>query len=130
MCKSSDGLHFDSVSLIQWVIKDSRSVDDLPSRVLVVSMANEKALCRKRIRLHIHIGVGHVIYETGLADIGITGEDECSLVCVDGWESAEMLSDLLKIAERRLEFFNKSAHSTESRSLQLFAPVKGISIFE
>jgi hypothetical protein len=49
MSKSSDSLHFDGIPLIKRMVEDSGSVDNLPARVLVISMTDEKTLSSKRI---------------------------------------------------------------------------------
>lgn len=47
--KSSDGLHFNGVHLLERVVKDTRGVNDLPSEVLVVHVTNEQGFCGESI---------------------------------------------------------------------------------
>ena len=42
MSESGDGLHLDGVHLLERVIQDTGSVDDLPSEVLVVHVSDEE----------------------------------------------------------------------------------------
>jgi len=36
-----NGLHFDSVSLIKWMIQDARCIDNLPFGILVIRVTHE-----------------------------------------------------------------------------------------
>jgi len=49
MSQSSDSLHFDGIPLIERMVEDSGSVDNLPARVLVISMTDEKTLSSEGI---------------------------------------------------------------------------------
>lgn len=49
MGESGDGLHLDGVHLLERVVKDTRGVDDLPSKVLVVHVSDEERFGGERI---------------------------------------------------------------------------------
>lgn len=59
----SDRLHFDSVSLLEAVVQDSGSVDDLPSHVLVIEVTNEQRFRRERVRLNFDVGLRDFVDE-------------------------------------------------------------------
>jgi hypothetical protein len=61
MGQSSDGLHFDGVTLIESVVEYTGGVDDLPTRVLVVSVSHEQVLGGEGVGLHINLGVRHIV---------------------------------------------------------------------
>lgn len=63
MGHSSDTLHLDGVHLLQWVIKDSRRIDDLPSEILVIQVANEQGFCGEGVGLNIDIGTGDFVHK-------------------------------------------------------------------
>ena len=51
-------LHFNGITLFQRPVKDTRSVNDLPSEILVVCVPNEERLGGEGIGLDIHICSG------------------------------------------------------------------------
>mmetsp|Transcript_5471 Transcript_5471/g.9261 ORF Transcript_5471/g.9261 Transcript_5471/m.9261 type:complete len:659 (+) Transcript_5471:197-2173(+) len=128
--QSGDGLHFDGVPLIEGVVEDAGSVNDLPSGVLVVGVAHEETLGGEGVGLHVHVGIGHVVDEAGLADVRVAGEDEGALVGVDGGEARHVLSDLLEVAEGGLELLDERAHPSEGGPLELLAAVERVSVLE
>lgn len=130
MSQSSDSLHFDGIPLIKRMVEDSGSVDNLPARVLVISMTDEKTLSSEGIWLNINVCIGQVINQTRFTNIGEPSKNEGPGIGVNSWKSTQMLSDFFQIAEGWLELLDKGTHSTESCSLQLFAPVEGISILQ
>ena len=76
MRKSRHGLHLYRVPLVQRVIEHSWSVDNLPLLELVLSMAHKEILSGESIRLHIAVGICHVVHEARLADVWETCHDE------------------------------------------------------
>jgi len=130
VCQGSDGLHLNGVSLIERVVKNTRRVNYLPSRVLIIGVSHKKTLCRECIWLHVDIRICHVVDQTGFSYVGVAGEDQGALVCVDAWETAEMFSDLLKVTEGGLKFFDQCTHPTKSCPLQLFAAVKRVCVLQ
>jgi len=130
MSQCSDSLHLNGVSLIQRVVENTWRVDDLPPCVLVVCVAHKQVLCREGVRLHVDISIGDIVDEAGLANIWEASDDESPRVRVNRWQPAQMLSDLFKVAERRLEFLNQGASSTESCAFQLLGAIKRICVLE
>jgi hypothetical protein len=61
--EGGDSLHFDCVSLIERMVQNSGSVDNLPLRIFVVTVTNEQILGGKGIRLHINVGLRHIVDE-------------------------------------------------------------------
>jgi len=61
MCQSCDGLHFNCVSLVKRMIKDTWGINNLPSRILVVSVSNEKTLSGECIGLNVNVSISHVV---------------------------------------------------------------------
>jgi len=61
MCKSCDSLHFNSVSLIKWMVKDTRSIDNLPFSIFVIGVTDEQTLGGESVWLNIDIGVRHIV---------------------------------------------------------------------
>ena len=130
MRQSRDSLHLDSVALIEWVVQNTWRVDYLPARVLVVAVTHEQVLGGEGIRLHINVGIGDIVDEGGLADVGEARHDQSSRVCVDRWQPAQMLSDFFQVAQTGLELFDQGARATQSCALQLLCAIQGVSVLE
>lgn len=84
-------------------------------------MTNEQTLGCESIGLDIDIGPSDAAEETGFSDIGITADQKSTSVGVDRWETAQMLSDLIKIQEGVLKALDKGSHATQSSLFQLLA---------
>ena len=76
MRESSDTLHFDRVHFLKRVVEDTRSVDDLPSQVLVVEVTNEKRLGRKRVRLYVYVRTCDLVDEGRFSDVWIPADEQ------------------------------------------------------
>jgi hypothetical protein len=63
MSESGDGLHLDGVHLLEGVVENSGSVDNLPAEVLVVHVSNEERLGGKGVRLNVDVGAGDLVDE-------------------------------------------------------------------
>lgn len=61
MGQSSDSLHFDSVSLVKSVVENTRGIDDLPTRVLVVCVTHKQVLRRESVGLHVHLCICYIV---------------------------------------------------------------------
>lgn len=116
MGKSCNGLHLNGVTLIEWVIKNTWRVNDLPARVLVVGVTNEQVLCRESVWLNVNVSVRDIVDEARFTDVGETTNDKSSRVSIDRWQSAQMLSHFFQITKRALKFLEKGAGATESRA--------------
>ena len=81
------------------MIKNTGGINDLPSRVLVVSVSYEQTLSGESIRLHVDISISHIVNETGLSDVWITCNKQCSGIGINAWESSKMLPYFLEIAK-------------------------------
>lgn len=121
MSNCTDGLMFDGVHLLKWVVENTGGVNGLEAQHLVVEVANEKTLGGEGIWLDIDIGPGNALQERRLADIGVSADDESTGVGVDGWETTEMLSHLLEVDERIFQTLADGGHATQGGALEVFA---------
>ena len=96
MSQGSDGLHLDRVPLFQGMVKDTGRVNNLPTQVLVVSVTHVQGLGGEGIRLNLDVGSGDLVDEAGLANVGEAADEQSPGVRVDGRQTAQMLSDLIK----------------------------------
>lgn len=85
MSKGCDGLHFDGVSLVERVVEDTWSINDLPAGIFVVGVTNEEVLCRESIGLNINISIRDIVNEARLSDIGEACNNQCASIGVDCW---------------------------------------------
>jgi len=99
MCKGSDGLHFNGVSGIKAVVKNSWGIDYLPLGVVVFKVTEIKVLGGESIRLNIDICISNIIHQTRFTNIWESSKDQCSFVSIDIWESTQMLSYFFKVAQ-------------------------------
>ena len=83
MSKCRDGLHLNSIALVKRMVQDTWSIDNLPTRVFVVTMAHEQVLGREGIRLYVNVGIRHVVDKAGLAYVGEASNDKSSAVRID-----------------------------------------------
>ena len=96
MGQGSDGLHLDGVPLFQWMVKDTRSVNNLPTQVLVVSVTHVQRLGGEGVGLNFNIGSGDLVDEAGLADVWETADEQSPGIRVDGWQTTQMLTNLIR----------------------------------
>jgi hypothetical protein len=130
MRQGSDSLHFDSVSLVELMVQNTGSINDLVASALMLGVTHEQTLRRESVRLNIDVSTSHVVDQTGLADVGETGQDESAGVRVNTGKSTQMLANLLEITQTRLELLDERAHTTESRSLELLASEQRVSVLQ
>jgi hypothetical protein len=83
MSQSSDSLHFNSVSLVERVIKHSRSIEDLPASVFIISVTYEQVLGSESIGLDINVSVRDVVNERRFTDVRESSHDQGTGVSVD-----------------------------------------------
>mmetsp|Transcript_35797 Transcript_35797/g.54860 ORF Transcript_35797/g.54860 Transcript_35797/m.54860 type:complete len:314 (-) Transcript_35797:574-1515(-) len=57
MSQGGNSLHLNSVSLVQLVVEQARSVDNLPVGVFVVGVTHEQTLGGERVGLHVDVGL-------------------------------------------------------------------------
>jgi len=100
MGECSDGLHFDRVSLIQRVIQNTGRINNLPARIFIIRMTHEQALRSESIRLHINIGISHIINQTRFTNIRIARQNERARIGINARQPSQMLPHLLQIAKR------------------------------
>jgi hypothetical protein len=112
------------------MVQNTGGINRLESQILVVEVTNEQTLGCESIGLHVDIGPSDAAEETGFSDIGITADQKSTSVGVDRWETAQMLSDLIKIQEGVLEALDKGSHATQGSLFQLLALEQRLSIFE
>lgn len=163
MCDGANRLMLDGVHLLERVIQDTRGINGLepqPNQLLawtssrrngvcvhlVVEVPYEQGLGCEGVGLDIDIGPGDVLEEAGLANIGVTADDQCAslvngelgslqddgeaYVRVNCGQTAQMLSDLLKINKRILEPLADSCHATQAGALELFALEQTLAILD
>ena len=130
MRQCCDCLHLDCISLVEWVVQDSRCINYLPPSIFVIAVSYEQILRRESPVLDVNVGIGHVVYEGGLSDVGETCHDESPGVGVDRRQSREMLADFFQIRERGLQLLHQGAGSTESCSLELLAAVQTVAVLQ
>lgn len=130
MRNSSDGLHLDSVHLLQRMVQNTRSVDSLESKIFVIEVADEQTLGSEGIWLNIDVGSGHTLQEARLSYIGVSADEESSGVGIDRGETAQMLSDLVEVEQWVFQATANSGHATQSGTLQLLALEQRLGVFE
>lgn len=81
-------------------------------------------------RLNVYIRSGDFVYKTTLSDVGVATDEERSGVGVDGWQTGNVLPDLLEVCKWVFLSFHNCGHSTEGSSFELFAAVERVSKFE
>lgn len=146
--KSSDGLHFNGVHLLERMVKDTRGVNDLPSEVLVIHVTDKQGFCSESVLcqdcqqeafpqimgkiygLDIYIGPGDLVNETGLSNVGIAADQESPGVGIDSRQSRNVLPDLLQVRQGVLLPPHDSRHPTQSGLLQLLTSVEGVTKLE
>mmetsp|Transcript_6888 Transcript_6888/g.42026 ORF Transcript_6888/g.42026 Transcript_6888/m.42026 type:complete len:405 (+) Transcript_6888:608-1822(+) len=130
MGERGDALHFNGVSLFQGSVQDPRGVDDLPSEVSIVCMADVERLGGEGVGLHVHVGSGHFVEEAALSHVRVSAHDDGSCVWIDGRKPGHVLPDLFEVGEAGSQFLDDGAHASERGSLELFAAVEGVSVLE
>lgn len=113
MSEGGDTLHLDRVHLLEGVVEDSGSVDNLPAEVLVVHVADEKTLGREGVGLDIDVGAGDLVDKRRLADVGVAADEEGTGGRVDGRETGHVLANLLEVGEGILLATHDGGHSDE-----------------
>lgn len=114
-------LMLNGVHLLKGVVEDTRSINGLESQHLVVEMSDEQALGCESIGLDIDIRPGDTLQERRLSDVGVTADHQCAGVGVNGWETSQMLSDLLQVDEGVLETLADGGHATKGGALEVLA---------
>mmetsp|Transcript_71301 Transcript_71301/g.104479 ORF Transcript_71301/g.104479 Transcript_71301/m.104479 type:complete len:344 (+) Transcript_71301:547-1578(+) len=83
MHQCGNRLHLDGVALLEGVIQNARSVNNLPPEILVVHVAHEERLGSERVRLNLALGTRHLVHKGGLAHIGVPAHEKRACVRVD-----------------------------------------------
>mmetsp|Transcript_3081 Transcript_3081/g.6284 ORF Transcript_3081/g.6284 Transcript_3081/m.6284 type:complete len:211 (-) Transcript_3081:382-1014(-) len=128
--KRRDSAHLNSVSLVERPVQNSRGVDHLPPAVLIVKMSNEEGLGGEGIRFDLHSCIGHLIHEARLANIRVPRQDQGPSGRVNRRQPGEMLPDFLKVRQRRLELLHRSAHTSQTCSLEHLALVCRVCVLQ
>ena len=116
-----DGLHLDRVHLLERVVEHAGGVDGLEAEVFVVEVADEEALGREGVRLHVHVGAGDAPEEARLADVRIAADQQRPGVGVDRGQATEMLAHLLEVEQWILEPSRDGGHAAEGGAFELLA---------
>lgn len=130
MSEGGDGLHLDDVHILDIVIQNTRGIDDLPSKVLVIGVSNVQSLGRERVRRRLDISPGNLVHERTLADVGESTDDQGSGVGIDSGQTVQMLSNLLQEFQRILLTLQDGRHSTERGTLELLGSVQTVGELE
>lgn len=130
MGNGSNRLHLNSIHLLKRMIENTRCVDGLKSKVLVVEVSNKQTLGCESIGLNIDIRSCHALQKARLSDIGVSADEESSSVGVNGRKTTEMLAHLVEVEERILQSSANSRHTTQGCTLELFTLEEGLCIFE
>lgn len=130
MGNGRDGLHLDRVHLFEGVVEDAGGVDGLEAQVLVVKVADVERFGGEGVRLDVDVGPGDGLQEGGLADVGVSADEEGAGVGVDGGETAKMLPDLLEVLEGALETAGDGGHAAEGGALELLALEERLSVLD
>jgi len=96
------------------VVKDTRRVDDLPSKVLVVQVPHKKRLGGKRVRLDVDIRARDLVDERRFPDVGITAYEEGARVRINGRQPRYVLPDLFEVRQGILLAAHDCRHSVTS----------------
>ena len=83
MSQSSDSLHFNSVSLIERVVKHSGSIKDLPTSIFIIGVTNEQVLGGKSVGLDINVSVRNVVNERRFTNVGESSHDQSAGISVN-----------------------------------------------
>ena len=62
-------------------------------------MTDEEGFCGEGVRLYINVRAGNFVDERGFSDIGITADEKSTCVGIDGWQTGDVLADLLKVGQ-------------------------------
>ena len=111
MSKCRYCLHFDRVSLVERVVKNTRSVDNLPLGVLVLAVTNEEILSCKSVGLDINVCIGNVVDEGRFTNVRETSYYQSPSVSVNLGKAGQMLSDFFQVGQTRLQLLKHGASS-------------------
>ena len=99
-------------------------VSYLPAKVLKVCVTNKERLCGKGVWLHLDVCSCDLVDKARFAHVGKPGDEEGPCVWIDGWETRQVLPDLLEVLERAFVSAHERGHAAQSRALQLLAAVQ------
>lgn len=125
-----DGLHLNDVHVLDIVIQNTRGIDNLPSKVLVIGVSDVQRLGGERVRRSLDIGTGDLVHERTLADVGETTDDQRSSVGIDRGQTVQVLSNLFQEFQGVLLSLQDGRHSTQGGSLELFGSVQTVGKLE
>ena len=95
----------------------------------MTKLPDKEGLGGERVGLDIHIGVGDVVHETGLADIREAGDHEGAFIGIHAGETGHVLANFFQVDEGRLELLGHGGHAAETSLLKHFAAVERVGIF-
>jgi hypothetical protein len=128
--EGGDGLHLDDVHVLDVVIQDTRGINNLPSKVLVIGVSDVQSLGRERVRRRLHIGSGNLVHKRTFTDVGETTDDQGSGIGIDRGQTVQMLSNLLQEFQSILLTLQDGGHSTEGSPLELLGTVQTVGELE
>lgn len=82
------------------MVKDTRGIDYLETKIVVVSVTDIKGFCCEGVGLHLDVGSAHAVYEAGFAYVRIPCQQNCTLIRVNSRQSAHVLPHFLKVSQR------------------------------
>mmetsp|Transcript_29777 Transcript_29777/g.70853 ORF Transcript_29777/g.70853 Transcript_29777/m.70853 type:complete len:342 (-) Transcript_29777:115-1140(-) len=124
--QSRDGRHLDAVPVLQGMVQNARSVDDLPLHVVVVQVSNEQRLGCEGILLHVHIRIGDNVHERGFPHVGIACQDQGPGGRIDGRQAPQVLPHLFEEGQSPLKLLHRGGHAPQGSTLQHLALVKAV----
>jgi hypothetical protein len=77
------------------MIKDTWSINNLPSQVFIIKVTDEERFGRECVWLDIDICAGDFVNEGGFPNIGVSTNEKCPGIGVDGREAGNVLANLL-----------------------------------
>lgn len=130
VCQSGNRLHFNRVHLLERVVQDSRSVDNLPSEVLVVHVTDEQGFGGESVGLDVDVRTSDLVDKRTLSNVGVAANQQSTGVWIDRWQTRDMLSDLLEIRQRVFLSLHDCSHTTESGLFELLTSVERVTELE
>lgn len=112
------------------MVEDTRGINGLESQILVIKVTDKQTLGGEGVGLDIHIGARDASEEAGLANIGVTADEQGPGVGVDGGETAKMLANLVQIQKRVFQSLDQRGHATKGGPLELLALVERLCVFQ
>jgi len=93
-------------------------------------MSDEERLGSECVWLYVDICSRNVLEKAGLSNIGVSADKKCPGVWVDGWQTAQVLSDLLEVKEWVFQALADCGHTTKCRPFEMLALEQRLTILQ